>query len=477
MKVINLKSRTYSLLLLTLACAFLVVGQASAENPDLAKVIDSGLITKANQGETVDIIVLLTGYDAYVGNINADDQAQMTSIQSQINAQQEVVLNNLSLYPFKLRHRFANILGFSGSIDKDGLLALAAMPAVALIEEDEKVEAHLAQGIPLMDASDARSNYDGTGVSVAIADTGIDYTHAMLGGGGFPNSKVIGGYDFGDNDANPMDCHGHGTSVAGISAGTLSAGPGDYIGGVAHNAKLYALKIVAGCAGSASSSTIAASWDWAVTHKNDDPSNPILIINTSFGGSYYTASCDAAEPTYAAAANNAVANGITLFCSSGNNGFTNGISAPACVTNSLAIGAVYDANLGAKYWGVCTDLTTAPDQVICYSNSANFLDLLGPSNDAYTTAVGGGYNSTFGGTSAASPYSAGAGALLQNYAKSTTGSYYTPAELKTLMADNGDLIYDPKSGVTTPRVNVGNASGASLLPGILPILIPQLIEE
>jgi subtilisin family serine protease len=279
----------------------------------------------------------------------------------------------------------------------------------------------------------------------------------MLGGGGFPNSKVIGGYDFGDSDSNPMDCNGHGTAVAGISAGTLASGPGDYIGGVAHNARLYALKIVSGCAGSASISNIAASWDWAVTHKNDDTNNPILIINTSFGGLNYSSPCDASEPTYAAAADNLVANGITLFASSGNNANDNGIGRPACVNSAIAVGAVYDANVGSKSFTVCTDPTTAADQVTCYSNSDTFLDLLAPSHDAYTTAVGGGYTATFGGTSAASPYSAGAGALLQHYAKSTTGSYYTPAQLKAKLVDNGDPITDPRNGITKPRVNVGNA--------------------
>ncbi|MBC8417309.1 MAG: S8 family serine peptidase, partial [Desulfobacterales bacterium] len=93
-----------------------------------------------------------------------------------------------------------------------------------------------------MNASTTRSTYNGSGLAIAICDTGIDYTHSKLGNGGFPNSKVIGGYDFGDNDSNPMDLEGHGTACAGIAAGDLGT-VGDYIGGVAYGAKLYALKI------------------------------------------------------------------------------------------------------------------------------------------------------------------------------------------------------------------------------------------
>jgi subtilisin family serine protease len=333
------------------------------------------------------------------------------------------------------------------------------MPEVELIEEDDVRKANVAQGIPLMNASGVRPTHNGTGVSIAVSDTGIDYTHSQLGGGGFPNAKVIGGRDFADNDANPMDCHGHGTSVAGISAGTLAAGPGDYIGGVAHNARLYALKISPDgfFCGSSSDSLIAASWDWAVTHKNDDPNNPILIVNTSFGGGRYFAPCDASEPTTAAAADNLVANGITLFASSGNDGYTDSMGAPACVDNAISVGAVYDANLGPRFWSPCSDLTTAPDQVTCYSNSDDFLDILAPSNDAYTTNLGGGYRTNFGGTSAASPYSAGAAAILQSYAKATTGSYYPPGQIRMRMVISGDPITDPKNGITKPRVNVGNA--------------------
>ncbi|OHB70201.1 MAG: hypothetical protein A2W23_08090 [Planctomycetes bacterium RBG_16_43_13] len=460
-EIINMKNNKLCLLLIAFALIFFVGGRAGAVGPGSGegKFKDPAVLKHAQDKGFVDIVVLLKDYKNFEGKAIADAPVQMMAAQSEIHSRQQAVLNRLDPSQLMLKHRYDNILGFAGRVTYGGLRVLAAMPEVELIEEDEIFEAHLAQGIALMNASTVRATHNGTGVSIAIVDTGIDYTHSKLGGAAFPNTKVIGGYDHGDSDANPMDCNGHGTSVAGIAAGTLAAGPGDYIGGVAHNAKLYGLKIVSGCAGSAAWSTIAAAWDWAVTHKNDNPSNPILVINTSFGGGKYLSACDATYPTLATSANNAVANGITLFASSGNDGYTNGLSSPSCLTNVTSVGAVYDANLGAKYWSPCTDLTTAADKVTCYSNSANFLDILAPSNDAYTTSVGGGYTSTFGGTSAASPYSAGAAGILQSYAKSTTGSYYTPAVLKSKIVDNGDPITDAKNGITKPRVNVGNAVG------------------
>ncbi len=449
---------------------------------NLSQVVDSAILDSFAQGESsANVIVLLKGYKNYKGIAIADNKSRMSAVQSVIKSQQTDVLDQIPPSQFRLKHRFKNILGFGGNITEAGLRALAASPDVEKIEEAIIVRPNMAQGIPLMNAVAARSAYDGTGISVAIVDTGIDYTHPMLGGGGFPNSKVIGGYDFGDVNADPMDCQGHGTSVAGISAGTLAAGPGDYIGGVAHNAKLYALKIVPGCTGSASTLDIIAAWDWAVTNQNADPANPILAINTSFGGGYYTSACDLSQSGLAAAATNAVNNGITLFASSGNDGFCDGMGSPACVSDAVSVGAVYDANVGSPGFCIsdsscigvewlscpgnwaCFETGASADLVTCYSNSAGFLDILAPSNNAYTTALGGGYSTGFGGTSAASPYSAGAAAVMQHYAKSTTGSYFTPAEVKTRLVTYGDPILDSKSGIAKPRVNLDEATVCSTM--------------
>ena len=62
----------------------------------------------------------------------------------------------------------------------------------------------------------------------------MDYTVASLGGGGFPNAKVIGGIDIADNDSDPMDCEGHGTEVSGVAAGPRAWRP---------DAKIVAIKV------------------------------------------------------------------------------------------------------------------------------------------------------------------------------------------------------------------------------------------
>lgn len=377
---------------------------------------------------------------------------------------------------------FKYMTGFSAQVTPEGLESLAENPDVLSIEKDVLLYPNLAQGIPLMNASAARSAYSGEGLSVAICDTGIDYNHVALGNGGFPNSKVIGGYDTGDDDNDPMDLDGHGTACAGISAGNLGS-DGDYIGGVAWGAKLYALKISYGSGGSAYASDMIEAWEWCITHQYDDPDNPILIINTSFGAGRYTGICDSESSAMTTAAVNAKAAGMTLFASSGNGGYCNAIAWPACISDVVSVGAVYDAHFTAESIGWCVQSESCAekyptsgcssgfyspevaygDQVAVYSNTASFLSLLAPSNWATTTKLGGGYWTAaygFGGTSAASPYAAGAAACLQSAAKAVTGTFLTPDQLQWTLMNTGEGITDTKVAITKPRINLGQAVAA-----------------
>jgi len=123
---------------------------------------------------------------------------------------------------------------------------------------------------------------------------------------------------------------------------------GRYIGGVAYNAKLYALK-VEDSNGYIYNDSIVAAWNWCVSHKNDNSSYPILVISTSLGGGRYYSACDSSSGSLATAANNAVAAGITILASSGNDGYCDSIASPACLSNVISVGAVYDAPFGTYY--------------------------------------------------------------------------------------------------------------------------------
>jgi len=394
---------------------------------------------------------------------------------------QKRVITVLNTKKIRITNKFSYVFGFSAEVSLEGLIDLLDHPDILSIEEDAINHAQLNQGISLINAFTVRNTYNGAGMSIAICDTGIDYTHPRLGNGRFPNTKVIGGWDCGDNDSDPMDIAGHGTACAGIAAGDLGT-TGDYIGGVAYGAKLYALKISSGTSGSAFTSDMIEAWEWSITHQNDDPANPIMIISTSFGGGRYFSTCDNESTGMTAAAANAVSAGITLFVSSGNNGYCDSMGWPACISDVNSVGAVYDATLGQNpppgYVGCISnescvgtlgppcdekyyvDSPANADMVTSYSNSSSFLDIFAPSEWTTTTKLGGGYWDTangFGGTSAACPYAAGAAACLQSANKAKQGIFLTPDQVKTKLISYGDPITDGKAGITKPRINLGDS--------------------
>jgi len=455
------------------------------------KLINSRRIMEGyEQGQdTVKVIVNLAEPKAIKAATAWTSKESLEVLHEKIRAIQTPVLSSLGKGQFKLRHRFENQAGFSGEITQDALEKLIDDPRVMSIEPVCVLEPHLAQGIALMHGDTYRTTYNGRGIAIAICDSGVDYTHPRLGDGGFgsPDDKVLGGWDFGDDNSDPMpDGRAHGTACAGIAAGNPGIA-GDYNGGVAYNARLYALKITEGDARKASSDAMVAAWDWCVTHWNDNPSYPIKVISTSFGGDRYFSTCDNENSAMTNAASNAVARGITVLASSANDGYCNSMAWPACISNVVSVGAVYDAAFGTYQPCIATESCAAKtyiasgcgnpivsyyfasdntdaDMVTSYSNTASFLDILAPSNQAYTTDIvgSGGYASgdyydSFGGTSAACPYAAGAVACIQEAALDRLGDYLTPDQVRSTLVNTGDSITDGKVAITKPRVNLAAA--------------------
>ena len=107
----------------------------------------------------------------------------------------------------------------------------------------------------------SNSNVTGNGITIAIIDTGIDYNHPDLGGGFGDGRTVIGGYDFIDNDSDPMDELGHGTHIAGI------------IINIAPNSKLLAYRVV-DYNGLVKSSDVIRAMDLAIS----DGADVIILV-------------------------------------------------------------------------------------------------------------------------------------------------------------------------------------------------------
>ncbi|MGD8499366.1 MAG: right-handed parallel beta-helix repeat-containing protein, partial [Phycisphaerales bacterium] len=428
------------------------------------------IYSKFNAGqEKVDVIITLVDPAEIRAATNWDSQQSVSVLRAEIADRQSAVLSSFAVDEFSLKYRYENLSAISGEVTADGLDKLLDDPKVAHIEPVRRVYPMLAQSLPLANALEVRQSYDGTGIAIAIADSGVDYTHPMLGGGGFPNTKVIGGYDTAMNDRDPMPVvEPHGTACAGIAAGSLGVF-GDYIGGVAPNAKIYALKIGTD-AGALTTNAALAAWDWCITHRNDDPANPIKAISNSWG--IYSLPfddpvvADAFSPAFTHAADTAVGLGITILASSGNDGFPGwGISWPSAISKVISVGAVFDT----------TDLVTG------YSNTGDMLDILAPADPMYTLDIvgpagytAGDYFPFFGGTSSSCPFAAGAVACIQQAALDKLDRYLTPAEVRSLLIKTGDPVtddkFDPVIGmpidITKPRVNLGQAIASPAGPPI-----------
>ncbi|HZB28705.1 MAG TPA: S8 family serine peptidase [Streptosporangiaceae bacterium] len=208
---------------------------------------------------------------------------------------------------------------------------LARLPGVRAVHPDRLVRASTDVSAPLIGAPDVWKRTDdqgrpakGAGVTVAVVDTGVDYTNPSLGGGFGPGHRVVAGNDFVNGDNDPADDNGHGTHVAGIVAGN---GP---VTGVAPDATITAYKVLDRRGAGLESNVIAALQEAA------DPANPYRadVVNMSLG-----IAGDGTDPL-GRAATAATEAGVVVVGSAGNSGpATQSVGTPAAADGVIAVGA------------------------------------------------------------------------------------------------------------------------------------------
>ena len=297
----------------------------------------------------------------------------------------------------------------------------------------------------------------GRGVRIAVLDTGIDVEHPDL------RDAVVAQHCFTQGDCPPsrsdessqaQDDNGHGSHVAGIIAARgLLAGVG-----VAPGAELIAVKVSDHTDSGVESDWVAGlSWIYDNRHALG-----VRLVNISVASDalYDSAQpCDPELPALAEAVQHLVAAGVAVFAASGNRGSPTALSAPACITGVVSVGAVYDADAGnqpadapsyAARWGerfaACRDRDAKRDQIACFTNSSQRLDLAAPGTAIVSDDLMGS-TAAYWGTSQACPVATGVAALMLE-----CNPTLAPADIKRVLVRTGRTSVDSKNRLEFPTV-------------------------
>jgi len=277
-----------------------------------------------------------------------------------------------------IKYSYTIINAIAAKLPEQAIVNIQKSPRVTYVEMDGEVHTLDAEldnswGVKHIGAGTVHeSDNKGSGVKVAILDSGIDYTHSDL------DDNYIGGYDFVNTDEDPMDDHGHGTHCAGIVAAKDN---GEGVVGVAPEADLYAVKVL-NSGGSGYLSDVVAGIQWSVDKGTD-------VISMSLGSDFRSIplkkACD-----------NAYSSGVLLVAAAGNDGYSPGkgnVGYPARYDSVIAVAATDISNTRASF------SSTGPD-----------VELAAPGVSVKSTYPGEEY-AIKSGTSMACPHVAGTAAL------------------------------------------------------------------
>ncbi|MEW2066464.1 S8 family peptidase [Streptomyces sp. NPDC007346] len=269
--------------------------------------------------------------------------------------------------------------GYAAKLSSAQAKRLAADPAVASVEQDQKVHSTATQtnapwGLDRIDQTNLPLNGTftypdsaGGNTTIFVLDTGVRITHQDLAG------RAVNGWDFVDNDAVAQDGNGHGTHVATTAAGTRY--------GVAKKARIVAVRVLNN-SGSGTTAGVIAGVDWITANRTSSS-----VANVSLGGGVST--------TLDSAVRRSIAAGVTYSIAAGNSNAPASNYSPARVETALTVGA-----------------TTRTDARASYSNYGPLVNLFAPGSDitaGWATSDTATY--TGNGTSFAAPHVAGAAAV------------------------------------------------------------------
>lgn len=286
--------------------------------------------------------------------------------------------------------------------------------------------------------------FDGEGQTVVVIDSGIAWDHYALGGGYGEGYKVVGGWDFAENDADPFDDPGagyHGTHVSGIIGSTDSVHRG-----VSSGVDLVSLRVFDD-AGNGSLAWVEQALQWVHDHKSDFD-NPITTVNLSLGTNWNADNLPAwatLEEEFA----QLEADGIFISVAAGNSFQAyqeTGLSYPA-VSDHVVPVASHDGD------GNMSDFSQRNERV-----------LVAPGESIKSTVpghlTGDAVSSKFigaSGTSMAAPYVAGSSVLIRQAMEFMGYDNIDQATIYQKLQDTSDKIFDSLTGLNYNKINLQKA--------------------
>jgi len=281
-------------------------------------------------------------------------------------------------------------------------------------------------------AWDQAQGYGSSSIIIAIIDTGVDTAH--------PDLRLVTGYDYGDNDPNPMDDSskpGHGTACAGVAAAKANNGIG--VAGIAGGCSVMPLK-VANSNGDLGFTAITN----AITHAAD---NGARVISLSLGAEGGTGEGDIPSTDYAL--EYAYSKGVVIFAATANSN-ASAIAYPSNHNKVISVGASSPtgqrkspSSSDGEYWWGSNYGIDIPDH-------QGSVDIMAPTILPTTDITGSGngydinsdYYMWFNGTSCACPYAAGVAALILSLKPTLT-----PAQVWDIMKNSAtDMTIDGGAG-------------------------------
>lgn len=399
------------------------------------------------------------------------DDAPVPRLQTAAARVQDAVTADYRPEELRVVGRYAGFPILHAWANAEGLRRLAADPRVASVEQVIKVyplgpalrPALMPEGRVTVGADKVfeRWGLDGTGVGVAVLDTGIDNDHPDFEGAIVAQQC----YSEGSRSCAPRglpksdnaeDEYGHGTAVSsmilgrGVTKGLNEANKQVTALGIAPRASLLAVRVFRDNGG-AYDPDIVAGLDWVLTKQKE---HNVKAVNMSLGGgAEIGTNCDNNHATVKAAFARLVSKGVTVVVATGNGGNADRVAFPACISNAMSVGATYDKSYDGPArlanGGMWCPQQTKPDifTIACFTDRGRSLDVLAPGLIITHAAMGGGLGSGAG-TSYATPIVAGIVALLSQAKDDLRAS-----DIQRLLQDTGRDVTHPESGDTLKLVD------------------------